>query len=85
MVLGPPPAVLCDRVIELEPASTQSIPVDSPVLPAVCPVLLTPKPLIADCVVCAAFPLKRMYCVAPFTLELIEIFPALLNETVPEV
>jgi hypothetical protein len=46
--------VLCDSVIDCEPASTQSIPVETPVLPAVCPVFETPKALIADWFVWAA-------------------------------
>src|SRR5258706_2267115 len=40
-------AVDWDSVMGLDPANTQSTPVDIPVLPAVFPVLLTPRPLIA--------------------------------------
>src|SRR5678815_4618661 len=59
-VFGPPAAVLCDSVIDCDPASTQSIPVDTPVLPAVCPVLLTPNALIALWLVCAATVADRL-------------------------
>ena len=53
IVLGPPPAVDCDRVMLLVPASTQTT-VDVPVLPAVLPVFDKPKPGTAGCTVCAA-------------------------------
>src|SRR4051812_43047967 len=53
-VLGPPAVVDWLTVMLFEPAKTQSIPVDRPVLPAVLPVLDAPSPLIADWLVWAA-------------------------------
>src|SRR5215831_1289854 len=53
-VFGPPPAVDSLIVMLFDPAITQSMPVDSPVLPAVFPVLLAPRPFIALWFDCAA-------------------------------
>lgn len=47
-VFGPPAAVDSEAVTPPEPAITQSIPVETPVLPKVLPVFDMPKPLIAD-------------------------------------
>jgi len=85
IVLGPPACVLWLSVIDCDPAKTQSMPVLMPVLPAVWPVLLTPSPLMALWFVCAGFPLSRIYCVAPLTLDPIVMFAWFEKLTVPDV
>ena len=45
IVLGPPTAVDSEAVILFEPATTQTIPLEVPVLPAVLPVSEMPKAL----------------------------------------
>src|SRR5262245_21190333 len=51
-VFGPPATVDSLTVMLLVPAITQSTPVETPVFPAVLPVFVAPKALIADCELC---------------------------------
>src|SRR5262250_2335402 len=51
-VFGPPATVDSLTVILFVPAMTQSIPVETPVFPAVLPVFVAPKALMADWLLC---------------------------------